>query len=362
MRFAHFAHVWGKRGMSPHMRYEQLWRELALADDVGFDYGFSVEHHFTPNESWMSSPNLYAVAAAARTKRLRVGAMGHVVALHHPVRLLEEIALTDQLTGGRTEVGLVPGILPAYFEPYRASFPDRREVTLEFARFMKAAYAGDGHVTWDGKRIPYSDFDLSVMPLQRPHPPMWMETRDIPTLEFCAREGLHTGYFLMFPRAKAKERYAPYLAGWNAAGWPGTPNIAFSTVVYVDETYQRALDVALADAANAYKGFFSYSDDKDEIRRKQVETAEYFLARGEPDSAEITMNILDPEYLLKHELILLGTPDTVAKQLRAWSVEGSFNTFFGEFNFGEMAEDDLMRSIRLFGTEVIPQLRDYEPI
>ena len=332
MKFAHFAHVWGKRGMSPHARYEQLWRELALADEVGFDYGFSVEHHFTPNESWMSSPNLYAVAAAARTKRLRVGAMGHVVALHHPVRLLEEIALTDQLTGGRTEVGLVPGILPAYFEPYKASFPDRREVTLEFARFMKAAYAGDGHVTWDGKRIPYTNFDLSVMPLQRPHPPMWLETRDIPTLEFCAREGLHT------------------------------PNIAFSTVVYVDETYQRALDVALADAANAYKGFFSYSDDKDEIRRKQVETAEYFLARGEPDSAEITMNILDPEYLLKHELILLGTPDTVAKQLRAWSVEGSFNTFFGEFNFGEMAEDDLMRSIRLFGTEVIPQLRDYEPI
>jgi alkanesulfonate monooxygenase SsuD/methylene tetrahydromethanopterin reductase-like flavin-dependent oxidoreductase (luciferase family) len=361
MRFAHFAHVWGKQGMSPHERYEQLWRELVLADETGFDYGFSVEHHFTPKESWMSSPNLYAVGAAARTKRLRVGAMGHVVALHHPVRLLEEIALTDQMTGGRTEVGLVPGILPAYFEPYKASFPDRREITLEFARFVKAAYSGDGHVTWSGKRIPYSGFDLSVMPVQRPHPPMWMETRDVPTLEFCAREGLHTGYFLMFPRAKAKLRYAPYLAGWKAAGWPGTPNIAFSTVVYVDETYQKALDVALADAANAYKGFFSYSDDKDEIRRKQVETAEYFEQRGEPDSAEITMNILDPEYLLKNELILLGTPDTVAKQLRTWAAEGSFNTFFGEFNFGDMAEDDLMRSIRLFGTEVIPQLRDYEP-
>ena len=65
MRFAHFAHVWGKRGMTPHERYEQLWRELAVADDVGFDYAFSVEHHFTPQESWMSSPNLFAVAAAA---------------------------------------------------------------------------------------------------------------------------------------------------------------------------------------------------------------------------------------------------------------------------------------------------------
>src|SRR4051812_20564402 len=135
MRFAHFAHVWGKAGMTPHQRYEQLWRELALADELGFDWGFSVEHHFCARESWMSSPNLYAVAGAARTKRIKLGAMGHVVPLHHPVRLLEEIALTDQITGGRTEVGLVPGIVQHYFGPYGADFINRREVTLEFASF-----------------------------------------------------------------------------------------------------------------------------------------------------------------------------------------------------------------------------------
>ncbi len=59
MKFAHFAHIWGKTGMTPHQRYEQLWRELALADEIGFDYGFCVEHHFRPDESWMSSPGLY---------------------------------------------------------------------------------------------------------------------------------------------------------------------------------------------------------------------------------------------------------------------------------------------------------------
>jgi alkanesulfonate monooxygenase SsuD/methylene tetrahydromethanopterin reductase-like flavin-dependent oxidoreductase (luciferase family) len=361
VKFAHFAHVWGKRGMTPLQRYEQLWRELQVADDHGFDYAFSVEHHFCPNESWMSSPNLYAVAAAARTKRLRIGAMGHVVPLHHPVRLLEEIALTDQLTGGRIEVGLVPGIIPDYFEPFKADFGSRRETTIEFARFMKAAYASEGRVKWEGVRIPYGDFELSVRPLQRPHPPMWMETRDVATLEFCAKEGLNTGYFLMFPRSEAKERYAPYLADWKANGWPGTPNIAYCTVVYVDETDQKALDVALADAANAYKGFFSYSDDKDEIRRKQMETADYFMKRGDVGSAEITLNILDPDYLLEKDLILIGSPDTVTKKLRSWAQEGSFNTFFGEFNFGNLSEDDLMRSLRLFGTNVIPQLRDFDP-
>lgn len=359
MKFAHFAHVWGKSGMTPAERYEQLWRELALADELGFDYGFSVEHHFTPKESWMSSPNLYAVAAAARTKRLRVGAMGHVVALHHPVRLLEEIALTDQLTGGRIDVGLVPGILPAYFEPFKVDFATRRDVTLEFARFMKAAFAGDGRVSWDGPLIEYSDFELSVMPLQKPHPPMWMETRDAATLEFCAREGLNTGYFLMFPRSEARRRYAPFLAGWKGSS---PPQIAYSTVVYVDETDEKALDVALEDASKAYIGFFGYTDDPAEIRKKQLETAEYFEKRGDPKSAEITLHILDKEYLLENELILIGSPDTVAEKLRRWALEGSFNTFFGEFNFGNLSERDLMRSIRMFGEDVIPQLRDFDPL
>jgi alkanesulfonate monooxygenase SsuD/methylene tetrahydromethanopterin reductase-like flavin-dependent oxidoreductase (luciferase family) len=67
MKFAHFAHVWNKAGMAPAQRYQQLWRELQVADELGFDYGFCVEHHFRPDESWMSAPNLYTVAAAART-------------------------------------------------------------------------------------------------------------------------------------------------------------------------------------------------------------------------------------------------------------------------------------------------------
>jgi alkanesulfonate monooxygenase SsuD/methylene tetrahydromethanopterin reductase-like flavin-dependent oxidoreductase (luciferase family) len=65
MKFAHFSHVWAKPGMTPYARYQELWRELALCDEVGFDYAFCVEHHFRPDESWSSSPSLYAAGAAA---------------------------------------------------------------------------------------------------------------------------------------------------------------------------------------------------------------------------------------------------------------------------------------------------------
>ena len=100
MYFAHFSHVWNKADMTPTQRYQQLWRELELCDELGYDYGFSVEHHFRPDESWMTAPNLYAVAAGARTRRIRLGAMGHIVPLHDPVRLVEEIALTEALLSG----------------------------------------------------------------------------------------------------------------------------------------------------------------------------------------------------------------------------------------------------------------------
>jgi alkanesulfonate monooxygenase SsuD/methylene tetrahydromethanopterin reductase-like flavin-dependent oxidoreductase (luciferase family) len=361
VRFAHMAHVWGKKGYTPRQRYEQLWRELEVADQHDFDYGFCVEHHFRPDESWMSAPALYAVAAGARTKRLRLGAMGFIAALHDPLRLAEEIAIADQMTGGRIEFGLVPGILPSYFAPFGVDFANRRAVTLETARFLQTAYTNGGQIDFDGELMHHHGFSLGVNALQQPHPPMWMETRDAPTLEFCAERGLHTGYFFVFSREEAKERYAPYIEGWKRHGHPGRPNIAYSTVVYVDETDEKAMATAKLDAGGAYRGFFDPTDDPDELRRSQEWTADYFTSRGELKAAEVFLNLLDPDWLLEKDLVLIGSPETVARKLKAWAAEGSFNTFFGEFNFGQLAEEDVLRSIELFGTEVIPRLRDYEP-
>src|SRR5436190_10257803 len=103
--------------MTAHQRYEELWRELGLCDELGFDYGFCVEHHFRPDESWMSAPGLYTIGAGARTRRLRLGGMGHVVPLHNSLRLVEELAIADQMLEGRLEIGLVPGISMDFFKP-----------------------------------------------------------------------------------------------------------------------------------------------------------------------------------------------------------------------------------------------------
>ena len=257
MKFAHFSHIWAKPGMTPHQRYEELWGELQLCDELGYDYAFCVEHHFRPDESWISSPSLFAVGAGARTKRLRVGPMGYIVPLYHPLRLAEEIAIVDQMLGGRMECGLVPGINADYFRPFGLDYDLRKTPTLEFVAYLRAAYGetqpfefrGDNFHTVEPTR-------LAVQPVQKPHPPLWMMSRDPRTLEFCAANGINPG---LFPGLSARRCGAALPRNsWRTgskAGHARKPHIAYCTLVYVDESDDKAIDVALARAARAYEGF-----------------------------------------------------------------------------------------------------------
>ena len=361
MKFAHFSHIWAKPGMTPHQRYEQLWRELQACDALNFDFSFCVEHHFRPDESWMSSPSLYAVGAGARTRRLRIGPMGYIVPLYHPLRLAEEIAIVDQMLGGRMELGLVPGINADYFRPFGLDYGQRKSPTLEFVDYMRAAFGETQPFSFHGQEFHTDLAEISVQPAQRPHPPLWMMSRDPQTLEFCAKNAINPGYFLVYPRADAAPRYRTFLENWKRAGWPKKPNIAYSTVIYVDETDEKALDTALFRASRAYEGFLAPAKPGESFEERVANFAKMFVGRGEPGAAEIMANVFNPDYLFKHDLVFIGSPATVSAKIRAAAEAGLFNTFMGEFNFADLPEPELMRSIRLFGEQVIPALRAYEP-
>ena len=361
MKFAHFSHIWAKPAMTPHQRYEELWRELELCDDLGFDYSFCVEHHFRPDESWISSPSLYAVGAGARTKRLRIGPMGYIVPLYHPLRLVEEIAIVDQMLGGRMELGLVPGISAEYFKPFGLDYNFRKSPTLEFVDYMRAAYGEKQPFSFHGDNHKTESAEISVQPFQKPHPPLWMMSRDPQTLEFCATNGINPGYFLIYPRKDAAPRYVKFIEDWGKAGHPKKPNIAYCTIVHVDDTDEKAIDVALKRAARAYEGFLPHPKPGETFEERVREHAKKFIGRGEPGASEIMANLFDADYLMKHELVFIGSAETVAAKIHAAAKAGLFNVFLGEFNFSDLPEADLMRSIRLFGEKVIPALRDYEP-
>ena len=241
MKFAHFSHIWAKPGMTPHQRYEQLWRELQLCDELGFDYSFCVEHHFRPDESWMSSPSLYAVGAGARTKRLRIGPMGYIVPLYHPLRLAEEIAIVDQMLGGRMELGLVPGINPDYFRPFGLDYGQRKSPTLEFVDYLRAAFGETQPFSFHGQEF---HTDNAAHFGAAGAAPASAAVDDEPRSADARILRAARDQSRLFPGLSARRRARRATANSSRTGKrraaPQKPNIAYCTVVYVDETDEKA--------------------------------------------------------------------------------------------------------------------------
>ena len=358
MKFAHFSHVWNKPGMTAAERYQQLWRELAAADELGFDYGFCVEHHFNPRESWMPSPSIYTAAAAMHTRRLRVGTMGYVAPLYDPLRLVEDAAVLDNVLNGRLELGLVSGIVADFFAPYGADFNNRRARTHEALLCIKQALSSQGPFSFNGEFHQYQNVTLGVKPLQRPHPPIWIHSRDADTLALLARVGVHTGYLFLVPRDEVAPRYREYLRLWKEARHPDKPNIGYWVLVYVDETDAQAVAKAKPLFEHCFTNVFGTRADGGVGYQRLAENHE---KRGNPRGAEIARHSIDVEYLRERNLAFVGSPKTVIEQIKQAASDGVFNTVMAEFNIGAIAEEDLMRSIELFGSEVLPALRSFEP-
>jgi alkanesulfonate monooxygenase SsuD/methylene tetrahydromethanopterin reductase-like flavin-dependent oxidoreductase (luciferase family) len=355
VKFGYFTHVWGGPDMTVGQRYEELWRELELADRVGFDYGFSVEHHFTPHESWMPSPPVFVTGGAARTARLRLGPMGYVPALYNPLRVVEEIATLDHVTGGRLDVGFTSGLTRDFFDPYGADFERRKDLTRECVELLRAAAAAKGPFDFDGPVHRYRDVTLSFGPLQWPQPPLWIPTGDRATLRWLAEIGANTSSTMIVPRPAQRAVYRHYRNWWTEAGHPGRPEIGYWTLVYVADTDEAAEAQAAPHLAHTLTKVLGYGSAGPVGSGGGV---------GRP-SALSTKDILgnagDIRFLLDHNLVFVGSAATVTDRIRAAADEGLFTTLLAEFNVGWLGWPELSESVQRFGLDVVPRLAGYEP-
>ena len=153
--------------------------------------------------------------------------------------------------------------------------------------------------------------------------------------------------------------YREYLRLWQEAGHPEKPNIGYWTLVYVDETDDLAKANAIPHISDSLNATFGASGGVGGI--PQQELAQGYEQKGEVAAAEIIRHMTDAEFLIDNKIVFVGSPEKVARDVRQAAAEGSFNTLFCEFNLGQMSEEELMNSIRLFGTKVIPELHDFQP-
>ncbi len=161
--------------------YARALERIEIMDRGGFDAVWLAEHHFT-TFSVCPSVHMLGTLAAARTKRLRIGTAVSLAALYHPLRLAEEVALLDMLSGGRVNWGAGRGFAPFRVQRLRRAAGGKRGAFPRGRRDRPARRGREERFSFRGTHFNFDDVEVLPKPLQQPHPPVWMaatsETRD----------------------------------------------------------------------------------------------------------------------------------------------------------------------------------------
>jgi alkanesulfonate monooxygenase SsuD/methylene tetrahydromethanopterin reductase-like flavin-dependent oxidoreductase (luciferase family) len=329
--------------------YQEHMDEWLEAERLGFDAVFLSEHHFTAY-NLMPSPNVMLAALAARTTALRLGIMINVVPFHQPVRLAEEGAMLDVLSGGRLEFGIGRGIDFQELQKFGMTYDELRPRFDDGVELLLKAWTQE-RFSHDGPYYRIGEASLYPRPLQQPHPPVWVAAESPPTIEWTASHGFGMGTIFL-PTTQVKEKLDHYLDAGRRSGHELTPaHFMLFRNVYVAPTD----DEAIADAEPALTHMLilfkdaAVPPDLSLMPDSYAFHRESFRALEEPP--HLFQDIIDAG------LILCGSPQTVRGQLHSQLEAVGMGHLALLFAFGNLPHESVLRSMRLFAREVLPAIR-----
>ena len=324
---------------------EDALGEIELQDRLGFDACWLTEHHFDGACAY-ADPLVFAAAAAARTKRIRIGFAVLEMAFHHPVRLAAQTALLDRLSGGRIIVGTGRGSAFNTYEYIGFGVPmeEGNERLEESESVLTQAWSGDP-VDHDGRFWKVAFPGLRPLPVQKPHPPLVRACISQESALRMARIGRPVLMGVQEPEVFAARigafRDEMLAAGFDEPSVEGVlDNCWFSKNVFVAEASDIAREICEYGFARERKHF--------------REARERYNPEGFPPP--------DPDKPLPagedfDQACIAGSPNQVADAIAELNDMGVRNLMM-KVNIGEMDSRDVRKSIRLLGENVIPQLRD----
>jgi len=202
-----------------HHAFQQSIDEIVLAERLGFRGVWLVEHHFMPEYSHSSAPDLMLAALSQRTSRLRLGLGVTPLPYHHPVHVAERAATLDQLSGGRLEMGIGRGFSPTEFAAFGIDMQHSRSLTSESLAILRQAFAGQS-LQFSGQHYQFDDLPLTPQVLQQPHPPLWTAAVSPDTFVWAAQEQLGALAGPFKPWMMVKSDIKQYLQHWQSATPP----------------------------------------------------------------------------------------------------------------------------------------------
>lgn len=177
--------------------YRQFLDEARLADELGFSHVWVSEHHFAEDD-WNCSPLPLLAAAAACTERIRLGTYVLLLALHDPLRIAEDAATVDILSGGRLDLAIGAGPMQQECDVFGVAKNETFARTYEALEFIQRCFVED-EVTHEGKYYTYRNVRMRPKPVQRPYPPIWMAAMGPQSIARTAQRGYHLASALHSP-------------------------------------------------------------------------------------------------------------------------------------------------------------------
>ncbi|MBN97879.1 MAG: hypothetical protein CME16_01340 [Gemmatimonadetes bacterium] len=332
MRFGSFQILPLAENSSSQKLLQETLEEIVAAETLGFENVWLTEHHATAFGT-CASPSVLAAAVAMRTQRVGIGFAVHVVPLHHPLRLAEEIALVDQLSQGRVLAGLGPGYAPFEFALYGVDIEERHERLWESVEILRKAWCRE---QFDHQGTFYNFHQASIMPrpLQRPHPPLAIAATSGDSVVRTARSSCRL--LLLVERQKIPAHLAIYREAARCAGAaPGEieSNLRHTGIlrnIYVATKEGEAREEVRAATAKLVR-----------LRNR--------LAQSTPSQSELDSQL--EQYL--NQRVIFGPPAKVAEEIAALEAVGAGEVLCW-FRWGDMGHVQVMQSMRLFAAEVMP--------
>src|SRR5262245_31838219 len=218
LRFGVFDHIEPVPGLGLDQIYRERLVQIERLDAAGFYAYHLAEHHTPAIHSLAPSQNVFLGAVAQRTRRLRFGPCVYVLPLHHPLRLIEEISMLDNLSDGRLEIGVGRGgVLEAYFWGQEADPETNYARYVETLAIVKEGLSHE-QLTYAGRFHTFENLPMYLRPLQPPYPPLWYMRNAVT----AAMEGMHT--ILVGSLDTLRNEVPRFHAAWDEHQGPGARN------------------------------------------------------------------------------------------------------------------------------------------
>ena len=347
---------------NPHrgrVLYNEYIDQLASAEQFGFD-GVGVNEHHANYYGTMPSPNIIAAMLVQRTNHIPIGVIGNAIPLHgNPLRVAEEIAMLDVISGGRIISGFVRGIGCEYFNnPVPPG--DSVERFNEAHDLIIRAWTDEGPFTWQGDHFYIPNVNPIPLPIQEPHPPIWIPGQgSLETLQFVAKHK-YTYQMVFAPLWFTKMAFDGLREECDRIGYEA-PKSMFNAVVptYVAETDEQAHREAKAHLSWVFNTGLKIPDPiffpPGYMSTKSFRNFVGALQKGKVKP----QHQLSYDELVNDGYIIVGSPQTVIDKLGHYCDNvGAGGMIMAGSSYGPMPHWMVMKNMQMFSEEIMPVFRE----